>query len=100
MPTFFSYSVPSGEAATTTIGTGASTAEIVLGVNALFAVSTVGTTASFIKFGNAGMAAAAATDFQLPPNSLTYFDTGAAFDRIRIFDAATATHSVQKLSRS
>jgi hypothetical protein len=100
MATFLTYAVPSGAAATTAAGTGASTGEIVLYKNALFLFSVTGSTGANIKFGNAGMPAAAATDFLVPNGTVVQFDLGTAYDRIRVFAAATATYSIQILSRS
>lgn len=78
---------------------GSSTAEIILGTNAIFAVNS--TKDVTIKFGNSGMAAAAATDYRIPANQQTTLDTGTAFSSIRIFnvDAAAGDVYVQKLSK-
>jgi len=80
-----------------TIGAAASTGEIVLGKNAIFAINA--TADINIKFGNAGMAAAAATDYRIPANQQTTLDTSDTFDRIRVFSTPGGNLSVQKLSR-
>lgn len=99
MAVFASVFVPSGEPAVTATLAGASSAEIVLGTNRIFKISATGASNVLaIKFGNAGMGAAAATDYVLPPNTESFFDTGDAYSSIRIF--GTGTYSIQKLSRS
>lgn len=85
----------SGEPCVNAAPAGASTAEIVLGTNCIFAINA--TADINIKFGNSGMGAAAATDYRIPANQQTTLDTGSAFDRIRVF--GTASVSIQKLSR-
>lgn len=101
MATFLSYNVPSGELATTATLAGASSSEIVLGVNCLFAFSVTSATAGAslnIRFGQPGMPAAAATDFQVPAGQVVLFDTGLAFTSVRVF--GTGTYSIQKLTRA
>lgn len=88
----------SGDAvATAVLGAAASTAEIVLGNEAVFAITCTGD--FHVKFGNSGMAAAAATDFQYPANSVQTLQTGDHTDRIRIFSTAGGTYWVQRLDR-
>jgi hypothetical protein len=93
VPTF------SGDAVVTaTLGAAASTAEIVLGIQQLFLISSAGD--FHVKFGNAGMAAAAATDFLFPANTVQTLYTGDHTDRIRVFSTAGGTYWIQKLDRS
>lgn len=96
----------SGDAgATASLNTVTSTAEIVLGPNAIFAIRATSATAGSgdfnLKFGNSGMAAASATDFQFPSNQVFTLQTGDHTDRIRIFNpgAAAITYWVQRLDR-
>ena len=87
-----------GEAASTaTLGAAASTAEIVLGPQAIFIVTCAGD--FHVKFGNAGMGAATVADFQYPAASVQTLQTGDHTDRIRIFSTAGGVYWVQKLDR-
>lgn len=55
-----------------------------------------------IKFGTAGMAAAAATDFRIPANQTYVYDLGRNFDRVRVFNLSSTTAAnifIQPLSR-
>lgn len=97
MSSILGYSIPAGEPATNT--TAATSAEIVLGTNAIFEVTINGTAPSYIKFGNAGMTAATTADILLPANYTTYWETSSAFDRVRVLAGAATIVSVQKLSR-
>ena len=101
MASLIGYCVPAGEPAVNNTPNNVSSAEIVLGNNAIFEVTTNGTTAAYIKFGNAGMAVATANDILLPQNFQTLWETGSAFDRVRVFSPTGSTIvSIQKLSRS
>lgn len=93
------------------IAAGASSNEIVLGTNQLFAVvgmplGTPGSTTAAninLKLGPAGLSAAAATDFGIPVNTVLTFDTGDTFNSIRVFNNCTTTAVdiyVLKLSRT
>jgi len=75
---------------------GASGAEILVGNNAIIAVS--GSAIGQIKFGDTGMGAAAATDFNIPANTIAYFDMGDHFSAVRIF--GTGTYTVMQMNRS
>lgn len=89
----------------------ASSAEIVLGQNQLFAISAIpvgtpgATTGAYInlEFGPAGLGAATASDFGIPVNQVLTFDTGEQFKSIRVFNNCTTTNVdvfVLKLSKS
>lgn len=82
---------------TATLGAAASTAEIVLGNNASFFITCAGD--FHVKFGNSGMAAAAASDFQFPANSVQHLFTGDHTDRIRVFSTAGGVYWIQKTDR-
>ena len=91
--------VPAGElCVSATLGAATSSAEIVLGTNRIFVINA--TADVNIRFGNAGMVAAAATDYRIPSGQQITFDTGDAFGSIRIFSTPGATYFIQKLSRS
>src|SRR5581483_3464364 len=70
--------------ATTTISS-----EQALGTNVVFAINADQDIT--IKFGIAGMAAAATTDFRIPQNQTFTFFTGRNFDRIRVFNQSGST---------
>lgn len=84
---------------TAALATVTSSAEIVLGNNTIFAINATGDIT--IKFGVAGMTAAAATDFRVPANTMQVFDTGNLYSSVRVFNlAATATDIyIQPLSK-
>lgn len=71
---------------------GASSAEVALGSNVSFVVW--GTQQINVKFGPTGLAAAAATDFGIPANTLVTFDTGEEFRSIRIFNNGSTTADI------
>lgn len=84
--------VPSNEAVTkiAALATVTSSAEVVLNTNRIFVINATGDIT--IKFGQPGMAAAAATDYRIPANQQTTFDTGSAITSLRVFNlAGTAT---------
>lgn len=99
MSTFDSIFYPTGEITTATLATVTSTAEIVLGNNRVFAITSSDDIR--IKFGNSGMAAAAAGDFPVWASSYARYDTGSHQDRIRLFNptGATITYWIQFLAR-
>lgn len=102
MPVMSAIMAFSGEANSNTaaLTAGSSTSEIVLGTNAVFVINADQDIA--IKFGNSGMAAAAATDYRIPANQQTTLDTGTAYSSIRVWNlaaSATAHVCVQKLSK-
>lgn len=84
---------------TGSVGAGASSAEIVLSKYQLFAINATGDIN--IRFGNIGMPAAAVTDFRLPGNSISVYQLGTTYDRIRLFNngASPVTWWIQPLSR-
>lgn len=89
---------------TAALATVTSTGEIVLGPNAIFAIRSTGTAPAGdfnLKFGNAGMAAASATDFQFPANQVFTLQTGDHTDRIRVFNpgGTSITYWIQKMDR-
>ena len=83
---------------TTTILNGASSAEINLGRNSRFLVTTTG--AYHIKFGPASLADAAATDTYFPSGSVAVWDLGRAHESIKLFNdsGSTITYWVTVLS--
>lgn len=99
----------SGDATQKTTALGATTAsgEIVLGTNALFIIVGRGSGANVLGgafnlvFGNSGMGAPTAANFQLPGATVHRFQTGDHTDRIRVFnpDATTTDIYVQRLDR-
>jgi hypothetical protein len=102
----------SGDACiTATLTTVTSSAAIVLGPNALFAIRTsaatinAGTGADFNLFfeNSAGgqARAAAATDFQFAGNTVYYLQTGDHADTVKIFNPGSASivYWIQKLDR-
>lgn len=101
MAVLSSILVPANETAikVAAIATVTSSAEIVIGANRIFAINATGDIT--IKFGNAGLTAADATNYRIPANQQTTFDTGQAAPSIRVFNlAGTATDVyIQLLSR-
>lgn len=96
--TVFAFDTGAGSAATATLGAAASSAEIVFANDSILLITC---TADFhVKFGNSGMAAAAATDFQFPANSVQQLYLGDHCDRIRIFSTAGGTYWVQRVDRA
>jgi hypothetical protein len=99
MAEFLFVSQFSGDAGVTaTLGAAASTAEIVLGADQIFFITCAGD--FHVKFGNSGMAAAAASDFQFPANSVQTLGTGDHTDRIRVFSTAGGVYWIQKIDRA
>jgi hypothetical protein len=81
-----------------------SSAEIVLGNNALFAIMATGAGSGdfHLAFGNAGMAAASAANFRFPGKQVFTLNTGDHTDRIRVFNPDTVNTLdvyVQRLDR-
>lgn len=105
MATFSSIFVPAGAStsgSTTadkngTIATVTSSAEIVLGRYQIFAINATGDIN--IRFGNAGMPAAAATDFRIPSGVIATYQIPAQYDRFRLYNAGggTITYWIQPL---
>jgi hypothetical protein len=83
---------------TGTIGATSSTAEIVLGRYQLFALNA--TADINIRCGNAGMPAAAVTDFRLPANVVVTYQVPEQWDRIRLFSTAGGTYWIQPLRQT
>jgi hypothetical protein len=99
MAVFAATPVPAGElCVSATLAAAGASAEIVLGTNRLFKINATGDIN--IRFGNAGMVAAAATDYRVPGNTEQIWDTGDAFGSVRLFSTPGATYFIQKLSRS
>lgn len=92
--------VPGTEGGTTVsaLATVSSSAEIVIGNNAIFMISATGPIN--IRFGKSGMAAASASDFYLPMNSPATFDLSDIHDRIRVFNPGTGSIDVHILPLS
>lgn len=80
-----------------TIATVTSTGEIVLNRYTIFAINATGDVN--IRFGNAGMPAAAATDFRIPNGVVATYAIPAQYDRFRLFNAgaSTITYWIQPL---
>jgi hypothetical protein len=80
-----------------TITTVTSSGEIVLGRYQLFAINANGDVN--IRFGNAGMPAAAATDFRIPNGIVVTYQIPAQYDRFRLYNAggSTITYWIQPL---
>lgn len=97
MATFSSIFSPYGGGASTTADLSAaitgtsSTGEIILGSYALFAINGAGDLN--IRFGNAGMPAASATDFRIPGGLIATYRMPKQYDRIRIFNAGASSIS-------
>lgn len=108
MATFTSIFTPKGGstgASTTsdingTIATVTSSAEIVLNRYTIFAINATGDVN--IRFGNAGMPAAAATDFRIPAGVVATYQIPAQYDRIRLFNAGggTITYWIQPMTQA
>lgn len=77
------------------IGAGASGAEIVLGNRQIFSIVAIAAATAAaplninVKFGVAGLSAAANTDMGLPFGTVFQFDTGEEFSSIRVFCNST-----------
>jgi hypothetical protein len=90
MAIFTSIFVPVGGGSTTTadssatLATVTSSGEIVLNRYSIFAFNANGDTN--IRFGNAGMPAAAATDFRIPSGVIAVYQVPQQWDRMRIFN--------------
>jgi hypothetical protein len=99
----------SGDAAqkVTALATVTASAEVVLGSNALFAIVGRGSGANVLGgafnlvFGNAGMGAPTAANFQFPGATVFTLQTGDHSDRIRVFnpDATAIDVYIQRLDR-
>lgn len=74
------------------LGAGASSSEIVLGNNVTFVVW--GTQQINVRYGPAGLGAAAATDFGIPANTMVITDTGEEFKSIRVFNNGASAADV------
>lgn len=81
------------------INAGASSAEIVIGNNQIFAINASGDVN--IAFGNSGMAAASNSNFRVPSGVTAEYDTGSQNDRIRLFNngGSSINYWIQLLSR-
>lgn len=100
MALFDAVLVPAGAATKiSALGASASSAEVLLGANKLFAVSA--TDAVHIVFGQTGMAAADAADFRIPAGVVAVWDTGHEFTHARFFNSTGAAIDIyiQPLSR-
>ena len=74
-----------------TISATSSSSEIVLGRYQLFAINANGDIN--IRCGNAGMPAAAATDFRIPNGTIATYQVPEQWDRIRLYNAGSGTIS-------
>ena len=92
-----------------TISAGASGAEIALGTNQLFAISSIASSTAAaplninLEFGPSGLGAATASDMGLPIGQVFTFDTSDEFKSVRVFNNATTGSVdvyVMKLKRS
>lgn len=83
-----------------TVTSAASSAEIVLGRYQLFAINANGDIN--IRFGNAGMPAAAATDYRIPNSTTAVYQVPEQWDRCRIYNtgAGTITYWIQPLRQT
>lgn len=93
----------------TALAAGASSSEISLGTNQLFAITGIASSTAAaplnmnVEFGPAGLGAATAADMGLPLNQVFTFDTGEQFKSIRVYNNATTGAIdvyVMKLSKS
>lgn len=77
-----------------------STGEIVLGRYSLFVINA--TDDIYMRCGNAGMPAAAATDFRIPAGVMATYQVPAQWDRIRLFNASAnpLTYWIQPLRQT
>lgn len=85
---------------TAVVGASGNTADLVLGINQVFNLTSTGPIN--IRFGDANtIANATASNFQVPGNIVVQYDTGQQYDRIRIFNpgAGNTTYWIQVLSR-
>jgi hypothetical protein len=83
-----------------TLATVTSSAEIVLGRYQLFAINANGDIN--IRFGGAGMPAAAATDFRIPNGVVATYQVPVQWDRMRIFNptGGNVTYWIQPLRQT
>jgi hypothetical protein len=83
-----------------TVTTASSSSEIVLNAYQLFAINANGDIN--IRFGNAGMPAAAATDFRIPNGVIATYQVPKQWDRMRIFNpgGSTITYWIQPLRQT
>jgi hypothetical protein len=102
MAVFSAILIPGGAGATkvAALASGTSSAETLVGQNQIFAINA--TKDITVKFGVAGMSAAAATDFRVPANSTMTFDMGHPFTHVRVFnlDAAAVDVYILPLCRN
>lgn len=91
MATFDAIFSPAPDGQVVSVNAGASSAEIVLGFNRIFVLTS--SDDCRIKFGLSGMGAAATGDFSLWAKSYGRFDT-AKFDRIRLFNPTAGAISI------
>lgn len=99
MATFDSIFYPTGEEATGTVNAGASSAEIPIGPNRVFAFICSGD--CNVKFGATGVTAATGSNFKLPAGTIARYDTGSHVQSFRIFNptGVTITYWIQYLAR-
>ena len=100
MAVFDAVFVPAGAAIKeAALGASASSSEISLGENKIFAVSA--TDAYHVVFGRAGMDPADVADFRVPSGVIAVFDTGHEFTHVRFFNSTAAGIDIylQPLSR-
>lgn len=83
-----------------TVGGTSSSTEIVLGAYQLFAINANGDIN--IRFGNAGMPAAAATDFRIPNGVIATYQVPKQWDRFRIYNpgSGSITYWIQPLRQT
>lgn len=81
-----------------TVSNGASSGEIVLNAYTIFAFNANGD--ANIRFGNAGMPAAANTDFRIPGGIVVTYQVPKYCDRIRIFNngGSSITYWIQPMT--
>lgn len=77
-----------------------SSAEVVVGFRYIIRVSNPNASATNIKFGASGMAAAAATDFSIPAQTAMDFDMGEEFDRLRLFNTPGVSVQIMRMARA
>lgn len=83
MATLDAVFIPANDSSSASLGATTSTAEIVVGKNRIIVISAA--VDCTVKFGLAGMGAAALTDIPVWAKTYQRFDTG-EFDRIRVFN--------------
>lgn len=92
--------IPEATDYTTTVTTAASSAEIVIGTNRLFALTADGD--FHLRIGNSGMSAASTSNYKCWANTVYTYDFGSYNDRIRIYNPGGSTVNIfiQYLSRA